>query len=87
MAERPDACTHEDWAAKATLNRLTDVEDGPITGWSVDFEMHCTTCQTPMMWISKVGGCSRFAPTMSDDGLQLQVPCYPLDVEDRGGTP
>jgi hypothetical protein len=68
------ACQHDDWAARAQVIRLTGEEGGPVVGWTIDLEVTCVLCLTPMTWIGLPGGSSPTYPTVSANAQELRLP-------------
>lgn len=71
-------CEHEQWQASAKVIRLTDTEDGPVTGWTVELEVTCATCLTFMQWVGVPMGSSPSYPTVNPTAVEIRLPCRPL---------
>lgn len=72
------SCEHEDFVAHVEVNRLANVEDGPIDGFSVDLRVECIACGEPFCFRGLPLGLSQLAPTMSLDGTVLTAPIHPM---------
>lgn len=83
MAKPDGACLHEHWQASAKVIRLTDSEDGPITGWTVELEVTCQDCLTYMQWLGLPGGSSPTYPTVNPTAVELRLPCRPFVARAR----
>lgn len=75
--ERP--CEHANFQAVCNVNRLSKVEGGPITGYSVDVRVLCDDCKLPFRFIGLPGGSSPAYPTTSIDGAEARMPIGPSD--------
>lgn len=71
------ACEHiGQFEAELKVTRLTDEEDGPVTGWTADIKLTCAECGEKFVWLGP-GGSRPDSPTVSVDGLELRAPCVP----------
>lgn len=77
-SSRPQ-CEHPDFEAWVEVNRLTDTEGGPVTGYSADIKVNCKACRLPFRWVGLPAGLSPGQPMVSVDGLELRVPLAPQD--------
>lgn len=85
MPVDPDrACPHADFLAEVKVNRLSEVEDGPITGYHADVKIICSECGEPFKWKGLRAGISPAQPRVSFDGLELRAPIWPAS-DDRSG--
>lgn len=86
MTARPDetTCVHEDFACLVEVNRLTDVEGGPVVGYSADIRIECAHCHEPFCFRGVPLGLSQFAPTGSFDGQTLTAPIHPMSDPTAG---
>lgn len=65
----------------AEVSRLTNVEGGPVTGYSADIRVRCAQCDLPFRWMGLPGGLSRDQPATSLAGDELRAPIEPMDPE------
>lgn len=72
-------CQHPSFNVKAEVYRLTDVDDGPPTGFSAEIKANCMECNMPFQWLGLQRGLSTLEPMVSPDGLQLRAPITPLE--------
>jgi len=88
-------CEHKSMSATVDLTRLTDVPDGPVTGYTADLRVHCEDCGLPFHFPETVPvGMSlpQLDPSLggtimrSPDGDELRMPIYPglIDLIPRG---
>lgn len=47
LTDAQEACVHMNFKSVATVARLTDVEGGPVTGYTCDFKVNCVDCGAP----------------------------------------
>lgn len=80
-------CQHEEFRTKGNVYRLSDVEGGPITGYSVEFIVHCAKCNLQFRFRGKDYGSSPHQPMLSADGLELRAPIEPAHVNEICGQP
>lgn len=73
-------CEHLDFAATVTVNRLTQVDGGPVTGYSADIRVSCEGCGEPFDWIGLSVGLSPRLPMASLDGHELRAPLRPASA-------
>lgn len=79
-----DACQHEQWQATAKVISLTDIEDGPITGWTVELEATCVDCLTYMQWLGLPFDALPGRPTVTTPAaITLTLPCRPFVAKAR----
>lgn len=72
------SCAHEDFEANVDVQRLTDVEGGPVTSFYVEVKIRCTACQEPFCFRGAPHGLSPLRPTISFDGTELTAPIHPM---------
>lgn len=75
----PDGCPHEEFAVRADVNRINDV-DGPagkLIGFDLELAVDCLACLTPFEFLGLPMGMSPAHPTSSVDGLTLTAPVRP----------
>lgn len=69
-------CPHEEFAAHIAVNRLTDVDGGPLVGFSVDVTARCVACDEPLVFhgAGLPVGLVPDRPAISVDGTELRCP-------------
>ena len=70
-------CEHHLFGASVDVGRLTDVEGGPVTGYSASVRVWCQTCDRTFLFPGLPWGVSRVHPTASADGTELRAPLIP----------
>lgn len=73
MSER-GPCPHDGFETYAEINRLSDAEGGPVTGYSAGIKIRCAGCGTPLVARGGVRGVSPDQPTISFLGDEFRVP-------------
>ncbi|MET0373987.1 MAG: hypothetical protein ABW128_06980 [Rhizorhabdus sp.] len=58
----------------ANVGRLSEVEDGPITGYFADIRIHCDQCGQAFQFIGLPPGQSSEKPTVSIDATEARMP-------------
>lgn len=78
----PDrACPHENFFATVEVGRLTDGEDGPVTGYIADIRVNCDGCGEPFRWIGVPAGLKPDRPMVSVDETELHAPIRPASSD------
>jgi hypothetical protein len=77
VAER---CEHRNFYVRGNVTRLTDGDDGPVTGYSVDFTVWCDVCKEPFVFIGLPAGMSFKEPMVSVDGREARMPIAPASL-------
>ena len=78
----PDrACAHEDFSANAGIARLSAVEGGPITAYSVELRVECARCREPFRFMGVPAGMLPNRPACSLDELTLNIPIRPASSD------
>ena len=77
--DRP--CPHENFNAWVEVNRLTDKEDGPITGYSAVIRISCAACDETFRFIGCDAGLRGDQPMVSVDEAELRVPIRPASSD------
>lgn len=67
-------CLHENFVCQVKVDRLTQFEGGPVTGYSADITVHCGACGVPFQWVGVPGGLAPDHPTCSVDNRELRAP-------------
>ena len=73
----PKTCAHSSFDAQCAVGRLTEVTDGPVTGYTIDVQVRCTDCGLPFRFLGVQAGSSPHAPRVSIDGHELRAPIEP----------
>lgn len=71
------SCQHEQFECVAKIGRLTDGDDGPVTGYAADIRIRCIQCGMPFEFIGVPGGYSPAQPMVSFDATELRAPIRP----------
>lgn len=74
-----ERCKHQNLIGNIQVARLTEVDDGPVTGYDVSAKVECSDCGMPFQWIGLERGSSFAKPMTSVDGLELRAPITPLE--------
>lgn len=74
------ACSHARFGASVEVNRLSDDDGGPVTGYSADIRIRCAECGLPFEFIGLPAGLSPSQPTSSFAGDELRVPIKPMAI-------
>lgn len=70
------ACQHMNFRADTIVNRIED-----IGRYVVELRISCTECSVPFQFVGVEPGFNYDAPTVSLDGLELNVPVCPQGVQ------
>lgn len=73
-----DNCKHERFMTESKVTRLTDVEGGEVTGYSIDIQVHCSDCMKPFQFIGLPMGMSPTYPTTCPEGVEARMPIKPV---------
>lgn len=78
----PDrACPHENFESIVGVHRLTDGDNGPVTGYMAEIRVRCLDCDEPFRWIGVPAGMSPGAPRVSVDETELRAPIRPASSD------
>jgi hypothetical protein len=80
-------CEHGNFECHASVGRLSQIDNGPITHYCADIRVKCTECGEFFEFIGVPLGCSAYRPTVSIDGLELRVPLMPQGMKPPEGLP
>lgn len=72
-------CNHPNFKVVANVFRLTDIDDGPVTGFTTDIKVNCSKCDMPFQWLGLAKGVATHEPMISLDGTELRAPIIPLE--------
>lgn len=81
MVDPDKPCPHLNFDAWVEVNRLTSVEDGPVTGYSADIRVACRDCKEPFRWTGLEAGMSMAHPMCSVDETLLVAPLRPASAD------
>ena len=82
----PTACEH-DFAVHADVLRLTEVDGGPVTHYSVELRVGCSACGLPFEWIGpSLGVVDPNGPVVNLDRQELRIPIEPQHTTMRGAV-
>ena len=73
--DRP--CEHADFHVHASVNRLTEVEGGPVTGYMAELTVRCADCGEKFRWVGCPAGSSMQQPMVSIDETEMRAPIRP----------
>lgn len=71
------ACQHMNFECRADVGRLSEIEGGPITGYTVGITVKCRDCGLPFRFIGLPAGNHFAEPRVSMDGIELRAPLEP----------
>jgi hypothetical protein len=80
-------CAHMNFWANVRVGRLTDGDDGSVTGYSADIHIECMDCKLPFRFRGLGAGYSPAEPKLSADGLELRAPIEPAYTVEICGMP
>lgn len=72
-------CQHESFKVRAEVNRLTDTDDGPVTGYAADITVNCADCRMAFQWLGLERGVASHEPRVSFDRFELRAPITPAE--------
>ena len=74
-----DACKHESFYTVAEVNRITDGDEGPVVGYSLDLRVACDQCQLPFRFLGLPVGVDSNGASVSADGQEGRFAIAPND--------
>ena len=83
----PTKCPHTNFQSTANVGRLTDGDDGPVTGYKVNFHIECADCKLPFRFMGLPFGSHYAEPRLSADSLELRAPIEPAYTTEILGMP
>jgi hypothetical protein len=83
----PKRCPHEEFNTLARIGRLSDVEGGPITGYTANIKIECALCGLPFRFRGLAAGSHFAEPRVSADGTELRAPLEPALIVEICGMP
>lgn len=78
-------CAHDEFVVLGEVNRLTQVEGGPVTGYSLDLTVSCVQCDERFVFIGAQSGLSPRRPMVSANGQELRAPIRPASAPEGWG--
>jgi hypothetical protein len=75
-ANKPD-CPHMNFQGDLDVFRLSDTEDGPITGFTASVRIKCVECGLAFRFPGIAAGSHFAEPRVSIDGEELRLPIEP----------
>jgi len=70
-------CDHHNFAVRANVARLTDVEDGPVKAFVCELEVECADCGTRFQFRGLPPGYGSMGATCSVDALIANLAIVP----------
>jgi len=86
MTKQTD-CQHMRFDAYTRVVRLSDTEEGPITGYTADITIKCRDCHLPFRFRGMAAGSHYAEPRVSADGTKLRAPLEPAYTTEICGQP
>lgn len=73
---KPD-CEHGKTRIDVRITRLTNGDNGPVTGWAADIGLTCSDCGAQFKFLGLPAGIHPTQPRVSLDGTELRIPIEP----------
>ncbi len=70
-------CEHMNFKTTCKVIRLTDVEGGPVTGYTAEIRIFCADCRMPFQFLGTDIGYSDQIPKTNFAGSELRIPIKP----------
>ncbi len=80
-------CEHMNFVSQANVFRLSEIEGGPITGFTLDVTVKCTDCGLPFRFKGLPFGSHPHEPRLSADSEVLRAPIEPAYTTEVLGMP
>lgn len=77
MTASTKPCEHMNFIGQVNVYRLSDVEGGPITGFTTGIEVKCADCGLPFRFKGIPFGSHPAEPRLRVDGEELRAPIEP----------
>ena len=71
------SCQHMNFETYTKVARLTDGDNGPVTGYSLDLRVQCADCKQAFQFVGVPGGYSPAQPMSNFDATELRIPIIP----------
>lgn len=78
------SCEHIGFEANVQIERITEVDGGPVVGYAADITIRCAMCQEPFCFRGLPLGVNQLSPTTSLDGATLRAPIHPMSDPTTG---
>lgn len=72
-----EKCDHMSFVCRADIGRMSEVEGGPITGYTAEIQVKCAQCNLAFRFVGLPAGNHFAEPRVSLDGLELRAPLEP----------
>lgn len=80
-------CAHLNFRSRSDVYRLSEVEGGPITSYTVDLHIECAECGLPFRFLGLQAGAHFSEPRVSVDATELRAPIEPAYTVEILGKP
>ena len=80
-------CVHMNFSAVDRVARLTDGDNGPVTGYTMDVRVKCADCGLPFRFMGLPFGSHYSEPRLSADSEELRAPIEPAYTKEILGMP
>jgi hypothetical protein len=67
-------CAHETFNAFVDVNRITQVEGGPVVVYCADVRVNCRDCGQELEFVGLPNGMSFYRPTVSINSQEARLP-------------
>lgn len=71
-------CKHESFQVLSRVGRLTEIEGGPVTSYTMDIQVYCADCLMPFTFIGLPGGVNPNFPTVCAENMEARMPIKPI---------
>ena len=71
-------CVHMQFKADCMVHRLTDGDDGPVTGYNMDVRVRCADCGEQFRFVGLPAGYHVAGAAVSIDGTELRAALVPV---------
>lgn len=71
-------CEHLNFMADVAVNRISEVEGGPITHYQADVKIICSECKMAFEFIGMPAGISKNVPMTCVDFTEARLPIRPF---------
>lgn len=85
VADPDRPCEHPDFHVHASVNRLTEVDGGPVIAFQACVMIRCTACGERFRWLGCPPGNLPDRPTVSVDAYELRAPVRPGSADEDFG--
>lgn len=74
-------CDHPDAYVACKFERITEVDDGPVTGYYLNARVRCVACGEPFRFTGVPAGLSPAQPMCSIDDTTIAMPIRPQSAD------